>query len=51
MHVTRYWSHRRFRRGTDEPDWIDLNYPTTETIIAWTPLPEAYRKKGKKNEK
>ena len=48
MHVTRYWSHRRFRRDTDEPDWIDLNYPTTETIIAWTPLPEAYRKKGKK---
>lgn len=40
MHVTRYWGSRE--RYKNRP-WIDLNYPTTDEVIAWMPLPERYK--------
>ena len=40
MHVTRYWGSRE--RYKNRP-WIDLNYPTTDEVIAWMPLPEPYK--------
>jgi hypothetical protein len=36
MHTARYWSRYDER-------WLDLNYPTTDEVIAWMPLPKAYR--------
>jgi hypothetical protein len=35
MHTARYWSRYDER-------WLDLNYPTTDEVIAWMPLPKAY---------
>lgn len=40
MHVTRYWGSRE--RYKNRP-WIDLNYPTTDEVIAWMPLPKRYK--------
>lgn len=40
MKVSRYWgSIKRYK----ECPWIDLNYPTTDEVIAWMPLPERYK--------
>lgn len=36
MHTAQYWSRYDER-------WLDLNYPTTDEVIAWMPLPEPYR--------
>lgn len=35
MHTARYWSRYDER-------WLDLNYPTTDEVIAWMPLPKPY---------
>ena len=40
MKVSRYWGSRERYR---ERPWIDLNYPTTDEVIAWMPLPERYK--------
>ena len=40
MKVSRYWGSRE--RYKNRP-WIDLNYPTTDEVIAWMPLPERYK--------
>ncbi len=39
MYVSRYWSR-------DEHGWMDLYYPTTDTVVAWMPLPAGPYKKG-----
>jgi len=36
MHTARYWSRYDER-------WLDLNYPTTDEVIAWMPLPKQYK--------
>ena len=35
MHTARYWSRY-------DEKWLDLNYPTTDEVIAWMPLPKPY---------
>ena len=40
MKVSRYWGSRE--RYRNRP-WIDLDYPTTDEVIAWMPLPERYK--------
>ena len=40
MYVTRYWAHRRSGILSDGEEWLDMNHPTTEVVIAWMPLPE-----------
>lgn len=35
MHTARYWSRY-------DKKWLDLNYPTTDEVIAWMSLPEPY---------
>ena len=39
MHTARYWSRYDER-------WLDLNYPTTDEVTAWMPLPEQYKEEG-----
>ena len=36
MHTARYWSRYDER-------WLDLNYPTTDEVIVWMPLPQPYK--------
>lgn len=36
--VARFWGNRRNKN--DYHDWLDLSYPTTLKVIAWTELPE-----------
>ena len=36
MHVARYWSRYDYR-------WLGIITPTTDEVIAWMPLPKAYR--------
>lgn len=40
MKVSRYWGSRE--RYRDRP-WIDLDYPTTDEVVAWMSLPESYK--------
>ena len=40
MKVSRYWGSRE--RYRNRP-WIDLDYPTTDEVVAWMPLPERYK--------
>ena len=40
MKVSRYWGSRE--RYHDRP-WIDLDYPTTDEVVAWMSLPERYK--------
>lgn len=36
MHIAKYWS--RFNHK-----WLGLEYPTTDEVVAWMPLPKPYR--------
>ena len=47
MHVTRYWGSRE--RYKNRP-WIDLNYPTTDEVIAWMSRPEPYKAESEDKE-
>lgn len=40
MKVSRYWGSRERYR---DRSWIDLDYPTTDEVVAWMPLPERYK--------
>lgn len=43
MHTARYWSRYDER-------WLDLNYPTTDEVTAWMPLPEPYKAESEDRE-
>jgi hypothetical protein len=36
MHVARYWSRYDYK-------WLGIITPTTDEVLAWMPLPKAYR--------
>lgn len=37
-------NNKEFKENTNHISWSDLSYPTTLSVVAWMPLPEAYEK-------
>jgi len=47
MKVSRYWTHSRV---DNSHPWLDLDDYDSDTVVAWMPLPEAYKEEGEKSE-
>ena len=43
--ISRYWGHRKSKGTSDYviPDWMDLEEYEGDNVIAWMPLPEAFK--------
>ena len=47
-YISRYWGHRITKGETsyEIPDWMDLDDYISDVVVAWMPLPKAYKNEG-----